>query len=175
VFPFARVARRGRFFEFNGESYPYLCRRYNHAWDSERSVEVPIIWRIVQKHAGRILEVGNVLSHYFPCTHDILDKYERKRGVVSCDMVDYRPKERYELIVSISTLEHVGFDAPEEPNPTKITQALENLVTNCLAPSGNVVVTLPLGYNLSMDRSLLEGAFPFTRLYYMRRISKDNV
>jgi hypothetical protein len=54
----------------------------------------------------------------------------------------------------------VGFDPPEEPNPTKITQALENLVANCLAPSGKVVVTLPLGYNLSMDRSLLEGVFP---------------
>jgi hypothetical protein len=175
VFPFAKVARHGRFFEFNGETYPYLYRRYNHTWDSERSVEVPIIWRIVQKHAGRILEVGNVLSHYFACTHDVIDKYEKGRGVANCDVVDYRPRKRYELVVSISTLEHVGFDPPEKRDPAKINRALDNLVTNCLAPSGDVVVTLPLGQNPSMDRSLLEGSFPFTRLYFMKRILRDNV
>jgi DNA-binding PadR family transcriptional regulator len=79
-------------------------------------------------------------------------------------VVDYKPREGYELIASISTLEHVGFDPPEEPNPTKITQALENLAANCFAPSRKVAVTLPLSCNLSMDRSLLEGAFPFTKL-----------
>ena len=57
-----------------------------------------------------IFEVGSVLSHYFPINHDVLDKYEKGHGVINQDVVDFKPHNKYDLIVSISTLEHVGFD-----------------------------------------------------------------
>ena len=63
-------------------------------------------------------------------------------------------KEAYK-IVSISTIEHVGWD--ETPrDPKKIPLALENLTTRCLAPDGEIVVTLPLGYNTYLDKLLKE-------------------
>jgi len=64
-----------------------------------------------------------------------------------------KAKEAYK-IVSISTIEHMGWD--ETPrDPKKIPLALENLI-ECLAPGGEVVVTLPMGYNIYLDKLLKE-------------------
>ena len=71
----------------------------------------------------KILEVGNILSHYFSVNHDIVDKYEKDVDVINQDIIDYHPNKKYDLIVSISSLEHVGEDeTPREPK--KILYAL---------------------------------------------------
>ena len=120
----------------------------------------------------KILEVGNVLSHYFSVNHDILDKYEKAYGVINQDVINFQPAKKYDLIVSISTLEHVGWDeSPREP--MKILQAIENL-KNLLAPGGKMVITLPLGYNSEMDSLLKENKIQFTRMYYLKRSSRGN-
>jgi hypothetical protein len=83
-----------------------------------------------------------------------------------------KAKEAYK-IVSISTIEHMGWDeTPREPK--KIQLALENLSTKCLAPGGELVVTLPLGYNIYLDKLLKEDKIQFTEQYYLKRISDDN-
>jgi hypothetical protein len=104
-------------FAFNGQNFSYFYHWYNKTWRNERAVEVPIIWNIVKKYKRkRILEVGNVLSHYYPIRHEILDKYEKAPGVINLDVVDFKPAKKYDLIISISTLEHVGWDEkPKEP------------------------------------------------------------
>jgi len=98
---------------------------------------------VVRQHPDeRILEVGNVLAHYYPHQHDVLDKYEQAPGVMNGDVVDFRPGKLYDLIVSISTLEHVGWD--EEPrDPLKFLRGVEHLTT-LLAPGGRMLVTLPI-------------------------------
>jgi len=95
--------------------------------ENERAVEIPIIWHIVRENKGkRILEAGNVLSHYFRVDHDIVDKYERAEDVINEDVVNFQPSKKYDLIVSISTLGHVGWDEnPKEPS--KILKAIEHL------------------------------------------------
>jgi len=159
-----------RTFRFQGRRYNYFYHRYNATWMNERAVEVPIIWEIVRKHQGeKILEVGNVLSHYFSVNHDILDKYEKAPGVINQDVMHFQPACKYDLIVSLSCLEHVGWD--ESPrDSTKILHAIENL-GNLLAPQGKMVVTLPLGYNLEMDKFLRQGKIRFSKQYYLKRIS----
>lgn len=90
---------RSRTFEVGGETYPYLLHNYNLTWSNERGVEVPVAWRLVERSGGkRILEVGNVLSHYHDVRHDVVDKFERAPGVVNQDMVDFDPRTRYDLI-----------------------------------------------------------------------------
>ncbi len=127
----------------------------------------------MREHQGRnILEVGNVLSHYFSVSHDILDKYEKADGVINKDVVDFRSKKRYDLIVSISTLEHVGWDE-EARDPTKILYAIQNL-KNLFASRSKIVVTLPLGYNPDMDKLLREGKIHFSKQCCLKRISSDN-
>lgn len=162
-----------RTFLFEGRRYRYFYHRYNRTWRSERAIEVPIVWKIVRQNRGRrILEVGNVLSHYFPVGHDRLDKYETAPGVINEDVVDFRPGHLYDLIVSISTLEHVGWD--EQPrDPGKIPRAVGNL-KSLLAPRGRIVLTLPLAYNPHLDALLRAGTLPFSRRYCFKRVSDDN-
>lgn len=160
-------------FAFQEQNYHYFYHPYNTTWKNERAVEVPIILGKIQTYrGGRILEVGDVLSNYVHFRHDIVDKYDKADGVINQDVVDFQPAKKYDLIVSISTIEHVGWD--ETPrDPKKIPFALENL-TRCLASGGEIVVTLPLGYNTYLDKLLKEDKIQFTEQYYLKRISDDN-
>lgn len=82
-----------------------------------------------------MLEVGDVLSHYFPIHHDVVDKYQVAPGVINQDIAEFIPPERYDLILSISTPEDVGWDeTPREPD--KLLRAIEHLRNRCLAPGG---------------------------------------
>jgi hypothetical protein len=173
IAPAVRVVKGRHTFELGGRSYPYFCHRYNLTWRNERIVEVPVIWELVQRFRGkRILEVGNVLSHYFPVEHDVLDKYERADGVLNQDLVDFRADGQYDLIVSISTLEHIGWD--ETPrDPGKVLRAIETLKA-CLRPGGTMLVTVPLGYNRDLDEHLRSGRLSFPVEHYLKRVSRDN-
>lgn len=187
---YSKATRPDRTFAFRGCDYRYLLHIYSDTWKNERTVEVPIIRDIVERnHGKRILEVGNVLSHYWVVAHDVIDKYEMADGVMNVDVVDFEPKHKYDLIVSVSTLEHVGADEKPIYMPSlspgaglvqhqprdamKIARALENL-KGCLAHGGMIAVTLPIGQNPEMDRLLAERVIAFSRLYFLRRISKDN-
>jgi len=168
-----RRFKSGRSFQARGVDYPYFYHPYNETYRNERAVEIPIVWSIVQRvPPERVLEVGNVLSHYFPTRHDVVDKYEQARRVQNVDVVDFRPTHPYDLIVSISTLEHVGFN--EKPlEPEKPWRAIGNL-RRCLSPQGSLVITLPMGANPHLDRMLQEGRIPLDDPLCLRRISADN-
>jgi len=170
-----KIFKLPKTFTFEGKTYRYFYHKYNTTWRNERVIEIPIIWDIVKKYRGKkILEVGNVLSNYFNVDYDILDKYEKVEGVINEDVVDFQPSEKYDLIVSISTLEHVGWDMGDSPPySTKILQAIENL-KKCLVPKGEIVITLPLGYNSVLDELLEQGKIQFTKQNYLKRISRNN-
>lgn len=171
--PVIRQVKGRRTFQLDGRSYPYFIHRYNLTWRNERIVEIPVAWELVQRFQGkRILEVGNVLSHYHPVRHDVVDKYERAPGVVNQDMVDLQAPGRYDLIVSISTVEHVGWD--ETPrDPGKVLRAVEALKA-CLAPGGTLFVTIPLGYNDDLDEHLRARRLSFPVERYLKRVTDDN-
>jgi hypothetical protein len=156
-------------FAAGGRRYAYAIHAYNRTMRNERCVELPLVMAHVHEFAGkRILEVGNVLAHYGAGGHTVIDKYERAPGVHNVDVVDYRPPTRFDLIVSISTLEHVGWD--EEPrDPERVLAAFANLTGQCLAPGGRMVVTLPLGYNPVLDAALWSERIAFDRVLYMQR------
>jgi hypothetical protein len=163
--------RPRRYFVYTNECYPYFYHPYNFTWDNERAVEIPIILREIEPYrGGKILEVGNVLSHYYPVDWDVLDKFERGAGIISADVSDFRPSRRYDLIISISTLEHIGFD-DDCRNSRKIIDALDNLKRNCLKEGGCIIATMPLGYNTCMDELLFGGKLGFTELHYLKRIA----
>jgi SAM-dependent methyltransferase len=164
-----RVSRGGHGrFVFQGQEHAYLYHPYKQPWMTERAVEVPIVQRIVAAHAGaRILEVGHVLGHYGPIGHVVVDKYEQAPGVHNLDVFDLAPLGEFDLIVAISTLEHVGWD--ESPRvPGQAGRALTAL-TRSLAPGGRLVVTVPVGYNPSFDADLSRGAVPFDSAGAMRQ------
>lgn len=155
-------------FQFAGREYRTLHHPYRFTWLNERAVEVPVFRRLVEEEASTpVLEVGNVLSHYMPCRHEVVDKYEPAGGVVNADVLDFEPGRSYRLIISISTLEHVGFD--ERPRrPDKPLMAVEHL-RSLLEPGGRLVFSLPVGYNPDLDRRLRNGDLPLAHCGGLRR------
>jgi hypothetical protein len=157
-------------FELGGDRYEYLHHRHNFTWLNERAIEVPIGARAVAAApaGARVLEVGNVLGHYGTARpRDVLDKYERGPGVVNSDVLDFRPADRYDLIVSLSTLEHVGWD--EEPrDPERAVAAIAHL-RELLAPGGTLLATVPVGYHPELDRAIREGRTGFDAVSALRR------
>ena len=149
---------RGGEFTLGGESYRLLRSRYGLTWVTERAAEVPVAARVLERHRGeRVLEVGNVLSHHMGVTHEVVDKYESSPGVRNVDVLDLPPEPAYDLIVSVSTIEHVGRD--ERPRqPERAAQALEQL-RRLLRPGGELFATVPAGYNPDLDATLARGPY----------------
>lgn len=167
----AVLRRRPDGFELGARRYRYFMHPYNTTWRNERAVEVPIALHAIDTAAGaRVLEVGNVLVHYGHGGHDVVDKYEEAANVFAQDIVDFRPDAPYDVIVAISTLEHVGFDE-DVKDPEKPRRAVEAMAS-MLAPGGRLLVTVPLGYNAALDRDLLAGTVGFDEVRYLKRVSR---
>jgi SAM-dependent methyltransferase len=159
-------------FLFANRTYRYFRHPYNATWRNERAVEIPIVAEaLAGAPGGRVLEVGNVLGHYLSSEHEVVDKYEPGPGVLNMDVLDFHPAERYDLILSVSTLEHVGWD-DEERDPAKIPRAVGHL-RSLLAPGGRAIVTVPLGYNSQLDQLLRDGALPFDSEHWLLRVARD--
>lgn len=172
-YPYYKYIHNKETFEFKGGDCRYFCHWYNNTFNNERYVEIPVVCSYIRENRGKeILEVGNVMSHYFDFSHDIVDKFEKDREVINSDIVDYRTEKRYDLIFSISTMEHVGWD--ERPkDPEKVIRALENM-RSLLKSEGRIVVTIPKGYNPELDRIIDQGRLFFDETYCFKRVSRDN-
>jgi hypothetical protein len=157
-------------FIFAGKKHRYEIHPF--ILDNERTVEIGIATGFLRDRTGRILEVGNVLTNFHPFPHDVVDKYEIAPGVINEDIVSYSPGKKYDAIVSISTLEHVGWDeTPRQPG--KIILAIERL-KELLADNGQMLVTLPMGYNHFVDQMVRENKTGFSETRYMLRVSAGN-
>jgi uncharacterized protein DUF268 len=160
--------RPGGSFEWDGQSVPLFHHRYHYTWMNERCVELALARRVLDEHPGAsILEVGNVLGHYMDTGHTVVDLYERAPGVVNEDVADFDPGRRYDLILSLSTIEHVGFDE-DVIDPDKPLRAVERL-RGLLEPGGLLWLTVPVGYNPSLDERVRDGRLPADRVRALRR------
>jgi len=153
-YPHARLTLGKRTFPSMFGSLPYLIHHYNHTWRYERCIEVPTARAFISAHRGKGLEVGNVLSHYGPIEHRVVDKYERAAGVENIDVLDVADDE-LSFILSVSTLEHVGWDEPIRDGE-KALQALHHLRT-LLRAEGRMLVTFRLGHHPLLTDAVLHG------------------
>jgi len=166
-------------FKFNNKTYKYFYHDYNFTWRSERAIEIPIILQeIIKNKNKRILEVGNVLGHYFDFKHHIVDKFEQGENIINEDIINYKNSEKYDLIVSISTMEHIGWDHIKgwegvSKDPNKILKAIENL-KSLLKKDGKIIITFPIGWNPFLELLFIEGKLKFSKTYYFKRQTFDN-
>ncbi|MEH2313275.1 MAG: hypothetical protein V7K35_18165 [Nostoc sp.] len=140
-------------FTWNGKSLPYNRIPYNNT--AERAIEIPIILDFLSKGkvGDKLLEVGNVLcnyeNEYNKISRTVVDKYEVAAGVVNIDLMDVSAVEKYDLIVSISTVEHIGqnwanFESSIERDleaPLKASFKIYSL----LNIAGKAIITVPFG------------------------------
>jgi hypothetical protein len=172
AFPLIRSRRRGEYFTFLGERLPYAMHRYNNTYRNERTVEISIAKWFLSGKDGRVLEVGNVLAHYGVTGQTVVDKYETAPGVLNTDIVDYVPEQPFDVVVALSTLEHVGWDErPREPE--KVFRAFQ-AVRKCVAPGGVLLVSIPIGYNQTLDDGLRSGALTFDREIWLIRTTRSS-
>jgi hypothetical protein len=165
--PWSFAGGRGEF-GFAGERHRYLFHRYKWTWLTERAVEVPIARSLVEAHAPeRVLEIGNVLRHYGEHHHVVVDKYEQAPGVVNRDVFELDDLGRFDLVVVISTLEHVGWD--EEPRDRGRAAAALHALQRMIAPGGKLLLTVPVGYHPGLDEAIEAGEFRFARAGALRR------
>lgn len=145
-------------FEWRGHRRPLFDHPYNATITNERAVEVPIALDFLARGHGHVLEVGNVLGHYFTEAElpprVVVDAYEIERGVTNIDvfMIDKAGLGPFDLIVSVSTLEHVRWDPQEHgtDNPYGGVAALWYL-KGLLKPNGRMLVTALQGHNWALD------------------------
>lgn len=157
-----------RTFSVDGKEFHYFYHFYNNTYGAERCVEIPVVWSMLQAaNGGDVLEIGNVLQHYFSFPHDVLDKYEIAEGVINQDVVTFTPGKRYSTIVSISTLEHVGFDedVKEHGKPRRAIEHLKSLLTH----DGTLILTAPVGYNPAIDEGIRHDHFGFDEIIALKR------
>lgn len=164
-------------FQYQGKTFSYLFHPYNHTWLNERAVEVPIVLDFLRSPpvpADQILEVGNTLSHYDDPGHVVVDKYEvcRYRPVLNEDVLDYAPGRFFSRIVSISTLEHVGWD--ELPRRPEAVLPVFPKLRSLLSPDGQALITIPVGYHLGLDEALRTDAIEGASMRYMKRLNAGN-
>ena len=155
----------------------YNCGRYLCACDpGERAIEIPIVCDLIKDSCFDILEVGNVLNNWIRlgrAGHRVVDKYDTSPGVDSCDILEYISDIKYSWVISISTLEHIGHDAPEEFDPNKPLAAY-NYMKSFLIPGGIMIITWPVGYNLALDEQFESGLLDLSYVDYMKRISQEH-
>jgi len=153
---------------------------YNNTYINERSIEIPfckhlIKEKIVNIKNPKILEIGNTLIHYEgseKISRKILDKYEIYPEVINEDIVEYSPNEKFDLIFSISTLEHVGSDYGEKNQQEKFMDAINRSV-DLLKNKGFFIVTLPLFYRQAVDNYVF-GNESFNEKYFLIRENFNN-
>lgn len=147
----------------------YFLHPYNTTWRNERAVELAALKVFLSENShGRLFEFGNVLQHYGLARPDlVVDLYEKGERVVNVDIVDFTSPDKFDSVVSISTIEHVGWD--EWPrSETKSSVALSRLVS-LLKPGGRMFITAPTGHNPHLDK-LIENGIPNTvrQVFFVR-------
>jgi len=173
-------------FVYQGKTFKYFDHPHHETWTNERRVEVPIAMEYLMRFKDkRILEVGNVISYYYlpgiiGAQWDVLDKYERvpEHNLINEDVLTFQPKEKYDMIFSISTMEHVGFDheneyKTEHGDYRKSVEAIKHLQKDCLKKGGSMFLTLPWAYNATLHVAIFSGELDF-KIRLMKRMTEDN-
>ncbi len=164
------TGRPPRTVTYGGRTHPEFHHPDGRTWLTERAVEVAVARAFLDRAplGARVLEVGNVLGRYGGTGHLVIDRYERAPGVLNVDAADYAaPELAFDAIVSVSTLEHVGWDEPER-DLGKAERTIAHL-RRLLAPGGRMLVTIPLGYHPALDTWILGGAHDADHAEIVRR------
>lgn len=171
---FYKLVRGNKTFTFCNKKYKYFYHLYNRTIAGERIVEIPIVYNILAKYKNKdVLEVGNVMSHYFPIKHKVLDKYEKSPLVINKDVATVNLRKKFDLIISVSTLEHVGFNYGEKKDYSKFMRGINNLKRH-LKKGGIMVITLPIYFNPNITRLIINNKLRFTEEYFLSRYSYLN-
>ena len=154
---------------FRGETLTCHYAHYNLTWCNERCVEIPLGRHFLAAASGSVLEVGHVLGHYGTRGHTVIDKFETAPGVINEDITTWQTDDRFDLILSLSTFEHIGFDDETDGDSGEKILAAIAACRALLAADGRLVITVPLGYNPVLDKLIATLTLGETRADFLHR------
>jgi len=128
----------------------------------ERVVELRYLTHLLGSCNGAILDVG--YAHAMKCHYRILARYKKKNVLVGVDPAPRRawvhrvydwtaqydvcnmgfPDAMFDLVVCISTLEHIGLDGYGVTSSGTARKAVEEMC-RVLRPRGRILITVPFG------------------------------
>jgi hypothetical protein len=177
--PTLRFLLRNSTFQHKEYNLPYEIHPYNSTYANDRMIELPIIGaELLATHFDskdpskvKVLEIGNVLNHYVDgINHDVVDMNEYDPTVkYNVDIIDFKPKIKYDLVFSISTMEHIGFD--EGIGTPKRPDKLVTAITQIQKYTKRFIFTFPYGFNKFLDYQWKEGVLDklgFKTIIYKR-------
>jgi hypothetical protein len=145
---------------------------HNNTAINERAIEIPFFVDLVNQYAGkRILEVGNVLDYYIPShSWPVVDKYDTKDDlIINQDIEYFTCKGKFDLVVSISTMEHLNtFE-----DALKAARAIEHIKENLLAKGGQFWFSIPIGWDTILDAMIELDGFDMSRVIKMIRMGSN--
>lgn len=160
-------------FKYNNQLLNTFKHPYNRTSLNERIIEIPIFQHIIQKYTNaKILEVGAVMQHYQSINWPVIDKFEVGKAIINCDILNYQTTQKFDLIISISTIEHLGLD-DDEIDPNKPINAIKYL-QSLLKPNGLLYISLPSGYNTALDTYLQNEGISSKNIDLFQRSSWSN-
>jgi len=163
-------------FYFKGKKLNYFYHRYNKTWKNERAIEIPIALEYLSRYQNKkILEIGNVLNHYLNVNHVVIDKYEIFPGVINKDIENICLNDKFDLIISISTIEHIGLDDyPKDPE--KAIRTLKKLKKKFLKKDGIILISFPFGYNEKISEMINKNKLSNFEMFCFKKINeKENI
>jgi hypothetical protein len=132
---------RNEFFDFGKIKFAY----WEPFQDTERRFEIPLLKYFIDKFKDHddLMEVGAVSNWHFPVNHKIYDASERYVINEFAENLKYSGK----IVVSISTIEHIG--KPDYGFPINPYRALT--VLNMMLEAKYYLITWPIGHNTLLD------------------------
>jgi SAM-dependent methyltransferase len=101
----------------------------------------------------------------------VIDKYEIFPGVINKDIEDIYLNDKFDLIISISTIEHIGLDdCPIDPE--KVIRTLKKLKTKFLKKNGIILVSFPVNYNEKISEMINKNKISNFEIFCFRKINE---
>lgn len=153
---------------------------YNVTWKNERCVELALAFRwIEEKEASNIVEIGAVMPYYdenpytphmgkIIFTHDVIDPYD-ERATIRDFMENHDLSMKN--VLAISTIEHIGttdYDGSGERQQVYDETLAPLALQQILNQSASCFVTIPVGYNHSLDTWLEENLHRLNCFGYLK-------
>ena len=145
-------------FEFAGKVFKLFVSNHNCGWPparmTERAVELPLADRWLESvDAARVMEIGAVTPYYWPRrVPHVVDPYD-PHPLVTTRASLFDVDLSAGPVLSISTLEHIGIGDYGLPADHSLA---EKAFRKVFKESQSFLITVPVGYNETLDRFLFE-------------------
>ena len=177
-------------FVFKNEKINYIFHSHNNKGLTERTAELAIAKFYLSTFKPKnLLEIGNVTYYYY---NEFIGTYQKKTVVdlgendsvvIKEDIAKFKPSNKFDFILSVSTFEHMDEEdfRPLNFDYSNNTVAAKNIIycyENLLEEGGCMLLTAALGWTKEWDRTFksdILNQYPFKRIekYLLKKINEQ--